>query len=644
MGLTKQQIITVAVLLSGTFLAVLNITLLSPALPTIMADMGVDATTVQWLTSGYSLTEAVIIPLSAFIMGRLSTRKLYIGGMVVFACGSLMAALSPAFGFLLLGRVLQAVCTGAVMPMVMSLILLIFPREKRGVGMGLVTLIVGFAPSIGPSLSGLLVDSVGWRMMFVIVFVLTLVIIALAAALLKNQGDFERTSFDVPSVILSSLGLVSLLYGLSTFASSANLVVPLAMIAIGAVLVAFFMRRQLKLESPMLRVQVLGVRNFRVAVTIMFCIQAALVGTGVLLPLYIQNVLGETALTTGLVMLPGSLLGAVVGYFAGRLFDRFGARPVALTGSVITFLGGFGLLAFATDSAMVFIALVFCLLQMGLQLTITPANTWGMNSLDNRVIQHGNALINTMNQVGGSLGTAILVSLSAVGAGMAVNAGVTGAGATFAGIHLAFVVTAALLFAMFVVVLTQVRDRKEKATAAQRRDREAQMERIERTDAQEGVLTLVAEAMNPEPYYVLDTANIREVTKWLAKSETSGVPVVSAEDHTVVGFISDGDIMNYLGRQTGRMADATMNAFYLMDDEDYRKRFRTMLAMNVMKLATKRVISVSEDMALDQATRTLADRRIKKLPVVDDDNRLVGTLSRRNIIQKIAGMLGDDAA
>lgn len=644
MGLTKQQIITVAVLLSGTFLAVLNITLLSPALPTIMADMGVDATTVQWLTSGYSLTEAVIIPLSAFIMGRLSTRKLYIGGMVVFACGSLMAALSPAFGFLLLGRVLQAVCTGAVMPMVMSLILLIFPREKRGVGMGLVTLIVGFAPSIGPSLSGLLVDSVGWRMMFVIVFVLTLVIIALAAALLKNQGDFERTSFDVPSVILSSLGLVSLLYGLSTFASSANLVVPLAMIAIGAVLVAFFMRRQLKLESPMLRVRVLGVRNFRVAVTIMFCIQAALVGTGVLLPLYIQNVLGETALTTGLVMLPGSLLGAVVGYFAGRLFDRFGARPVALTGSVITFLGGFGLLAFATDSAMVFIALVFCLLQMGLQLTITPANTWGMNSLDNRVIQHGNALINTMNQVGGSLGTAILVSLSAVGAGMAVNAGVTGAGATFAGIHLAFVVTAALLFAMFVVVLTQVRDRKEKATAAQRRDREAQMERIERTDAQEGVLTLVAEAMNPEPYYVLDTTNIREVTKWLAKSETSGVPVVSAEDHTVVGFISDGDIMNYLGRQTGRMADATMNAFYLMDDEDYRKRFRTMLAMNVMKLATKKVISVSEDMALDQATRTLADRRIKKLPVVDDDNRLVGTLSRRNIIQKIAGMLGDDAA
>lgn len=638
MGLTKQQIITVAVLLSGTFLAVLNITLLSPALPTIMADMGVDATTVQWLTSGYSLTEAVIIPMSAFIMGHLSTRKLYIGGMVIFACGSLLAALSPVFGLLLLGRVMQAVCTGMVMPMVMSLILLIFPREKRGAGMGLVTLIVGFAPSIGPSLSGLLVDSVGWRMMFVIVFVLTLVIIVLAVFLLKNQGEFERTRFDFPSLALSSLGLLSLLYGLSSFASSANIAVPVAMIVVGAVLVALFVRRQLHLDNPMLRVQVLAVKNFRVAVMIMFSIQAALVGTGVLLPLYIQNVLGHSALVTGLAMLPGSLLGAVTGYMAGRLFDRFGARPVALVGSVLTVCGGAGMVTFALGTPVGMIAFVFALLQMGLQLTITPANTWGMNSLDNKVIQHGNALINTLNQVGGSLGTAVLVSVSALGAGMAAASGQSAADATYAGIHLAFFVTAAILVLMFVVVVALVRDRAPKVDPEQRA---AKLSQIERSDAAQGVFTLVHEAMNPQPLYVLDTADIREVTKWLAKSETSGVPVVSADDHTVVGFVSDGDLMNYLGRQSGRMADASLNAFYLIDDQDYQKRFKDLLRMNVMKLATKKVVSVSEDMALDKAARVLADRRIKKLPVVDDNNHLVGTLSRRNIIQKLAGLLGD---
>jgi DHA2 family multidrug resistance protein-like MFS transporter len=639
MGLTKQQIVTVAVLLSGTFLAVLNVTLLSPALPTIMVDMGVDATTVQWMTSGYSLTEAIIIPMSAFIMGRLSTRKLFIGGMTIFALGSLLAALAPVFGLLLLGRVLQAVCTGMVMPMVMSMILLIFPREKRGAGMGLVTLIVGFAPSVGPSISGLLVDSVGWRMMFVLVFVLTLVVIVFATIVLKNQGNFERTGFDLLSVVLSTVGLLSLLYGLSSFASSPNIAVPIAMIVVGVIIVGLFVKRQNKLDNPMLRVNVLKTRNFRIAVMIMFSIQAALVGTGVLLPLYIQNVLGQSALTTGLIMLPGSLLGAVTGFFAGRLFDRFGARPVALVGSVLTVIGGAGMAAYALDTAAGFIVVVFAVLSMGLQLTITPANTWGINSLDNRVIQHGNAMINTLNQVGGSLGTAILVSVSALGAAMAAG---TSPNPQFAGIHLAFCVTAALLFITFLVVVFLVRDKKgAKQTEAEKEQHREELANTEKNDAQAGVFTVVHEAMNPEPYYVLDTADIKEVTKWLAKSETSGVPVISADDRKVVGFIADGDLMNYLGKQSGRVASATMNTFYVIDDKDYQKRFKTLMHMNVMSLATKKVVSVKADMPLDEATRVLADRRIKKVPVVDDENHLVGTLSRRNIIQKLAGLLGD---
>lgn len=588
MGLTKQQIVTVAVLLSGTFLAVLNVTLLSPALPTIMGDMGVDATTVQWLTSGYSLTEAIIIPMSAFIMGRSSTRKLFIGGMTIFAAGSLLAAVAPVFGLLLLGRVMQAICTGMVMPMAMSMILLIFPREKRGAGMGLVTLIIGFAPSVGPSISGLLVDSVGWRMMFVLVFVLTLVVIVFATIVLKNQGNFERTDFDFLSVVLSTLGLLSLLYGLSSFASSPNITVPIVMIIVGIVIVALFVKRQNKLDNPMLRVNVLKTRNFRVAVIIMFSIQAALVGTGVLLPLYIQNVLGQSALATGLIMLPGSLLGAVTGFFAGRLFDRFGARPVALVGSVLMIIGGAGMASYALDTSAAFIVVVFAVLSMGLQLTITPANTWGINSLDNSVIQHGNAMINTLNQVGGSLGTAILVSVSALGTAMAAG---TSPNPQFAGIHLAFCVTAVLLFLTFLVVVFLVRDKKDaKQTAAEKRKQREELANTEKTDAQAGIFTVVHEAMNPEPYYVLDTADIKEVTKWLAKSETSGVPVISADDHKVVGFIADGDLMNYLGKQSGRVASATMNTFYVIDDKDYQKRFKTLMHMNVMNLATKKEI------------------------------------------------------
>ena len=169
LGITKKQLIMVIVLLSGTFTAVLNATLLTPALPTIMVDMGVASTTVQWLTSGYALVEAIVIPLSAYLMGRFSTRRLFVGGMSLFAAGSLVAAISPNFAVLLAGRMMQAAATGAIMPMVSSVILLVFPRERRGSAMGIIGLIIGFAPTIGPSLSGVLVDLVGWRMIFAII-------------------------------------------------------------------------------------------------------------------------------------------------------------------------------------------------------------------------------------------------------------------------------------------------------------------------------------------------------------------------------------------------------------------------------------------------------------------------------------------
>ena len=177
LGVGRKEMVMVAVLLAGTLLAVLNQTLLSPALPAIMGDLGVDATTVQWLTSGYSLVEAVVIPLSAYLIGRFSTRQLFISAFIIFTIGSLSATLAPNFWALLLGRVLQALCTGMSMPMVFTVILLIFPREKRGTAMGVIGLIIGFAPAVGPSLAGLLVDTVGWRALFAIVTTLAVIVV-----------------------------------------------------------------------------------------------------------------------------------------------------------------------------------------------------------------------------------------------------------------------------------------------------------------------------------------------------------------------------------------------------------------------------------------------------------------------------------
>ena len=454
LGVDRKDLVMVGVLLAGTLLAVLNQTLLSPALPAIMADLQVDATTVQWLTSGYSLVEAVVIPLSAFLIGRFSTRQLFISAFVIFAAGSLAATLAPNFWVLLLGRVLQAVCTGMAMPMVFTVILLVFPREKRGTAMGVIGLIIGFAPAVGPSLAGLLVDTVGWRALFAITTALAVVVILLSVFVLRDYGDFKRTTFDKLSVVLSTVGLVCVLYGLSTFASSDNMLLTLGLIAVGLVLCGLYVRRQLTLPEPMLQVGILRTRKYATAVIIIVIVQAALMGTGVITPLYIQGVLGFSATMSGVAMLPGALIGALMGLVSGRLFDRFGVRRVVIPGVIVAVIGASGLARLGIDSNFLNLTITYTVLVVGLQFTMTPLNTWGVNSLDNSVIQHAQGVSNTLNQVAASLGTAVLVSISALAPMVVPDA--SPLEQAYTGDHMAFMTTFTLMVLAGLVIVPVV--------------------------------------------------------------------------------------------------------------------------------------------------------------------------------------------
>lgn len=653
----------VAVLLAGTLLAVLNQTLLSPALPAIMGSLGVDATTVQWLTSGYSLVEAVIIPLSAYLIGRFTTRQLFITGFAIFTVGSLAAAVAPNFWVLLLGRVLQAACTGMAMPMVFTVILLVFPREKRGTAMGVIGLIIGFAPAVGPSLAGLLVDTVGWRWLFGIVTILSVVVIVLAVAVLRNYGDFKRTTFDKLSVALSSVGLVCLLYGLSTFASSSNLLVTSALIVVGLVLVGLFVKRQLGLEVPMLQVDILRTRKYAIAVVIIVIVQAALMGTGVITPLYIQGVRGFSATMSGVAMLPGAVIGAFMGLLSGRLFDRFGVRRVVVPGAIVALLGASGLVSLGMDTGFITIMGSYTVLMMGLQFTMTPLNTWGVNALDNSVIQHAQGVSNTLNQVAASLGTAVLVSISALAPMVAPEA--SALEQAYVGDHLAFCTTAALMAVAVLVIVFFVRDKVRQpgqaavgaeakggtAAGSELTDYAAGLDGVT-VDAAAGE-TLpgsaadsredyrVRDVMNREPVCASAYATMEQVIRLMARNDTSGLPVVD-RDGALVGFISDGDVAAYMGRNELSLFDTTLNLYRFIDDTAMSARFSALLGLNVMDIATKRVVSVRDDMPLDAAVRVLAEKRIKKVPVVDGEGRLVGALSRRNIMHAMADAI--DAA
>lgn len=659
-GIEKEKRQMIGVLLVGTFITVLNAMLLTSALPAIMADMQISATTVQWLTSGYSLTEAVVIPLAAFLMGRFDTRKLFLGGMSIFAVGSIISAVSPVFGLLLLGRVLQACATGFVMPMVFSVILLIIPREKRGGAMGAIGLIIGFAPTIGPSLSGVLVDTVGWRAIFGIVAVCAVLVVLYAAKAVKPYGDFKRSRFDVPSFLLSTIGLICLLYGLSSLSSSTNLVVNIVLIIVGVALLATYATRQLHLEQPMLRVDILKVRNYRTAVICVAVFQATVMGVGTVMPLYIQGALGESATISGLTLLPGAAISAFAGLVSGRIFDKRGVRIPVIIGTIIIVIGAIGFTMLGIDAPIAAVAVVYGLLVIGMQFTMTPLNTWGVNSLPNEAIQHAQSTSNTINQVAASFGIALLVTVSSAVSGQTVSTDT--AQQLYAGYHAAFYVVVLLAVIAAIMIVTLVRDKKQAAKAAEQTAATAagvqqttgsEQQAAADSDvlmsgkaagafAQAAKDTLsgfeLADVMNRQAATVPQTASMKEVISIIASTNTTGVSVVDQKGN-LVGYVTDGDAIRYLARADVNMSMATSGiSFAAADDKSVEARVAELADLNVMELATKKVVSVEEDTPLDVACGVLAGKHVKKVPVTKD-GKLVGALSRRNILRAMVNAI-----
>lgn len=447
----QENIITTGIVLSGTFLVMLNQQLLSPALPAVMKDFEVSAASVQWLQSAYALIIALLVPLSAFFLGRFTTRRLFCGSLLLFFTGSAVCVFSPVFGGVLAGRMIQACSAGVLMPMCITVLMLSFPKEKRGTAMGVTTLIMGAAPALGPALSGIFVDSFGWRAVFVLSSALSLLIFITGIVFLRNFEGFHRSSFDVISVVLSSLGLLGILYGLSTFSEEGKRFAAVVMIAAGLVILAFFVKRQMSLGEPLLNVGTLKVAHFRISAIAPAFMQAVLYGSMVLMPIFIQNILGCSAVVSGLVMIPGAVLCAITGYISGRIFDRCGVRVLAMTGSVLFAAGSicFALLPGSVHVSVV--AAAYTLMAVSMQFVVTPLKTWGLNSLPDEQISHGTPIQNTFVSVGGSLGTAAVVSIGALAG--------TGPKAEYMQVHLGFCVMAVFALIYFVIISLFVKDR-----------------------------------------------------------------------------------------------------------------------------------------------------------------------------------------
>ncbi|MCM3693940.1 DHA2 family efflux MFS transporter permease subunit [Neobacillus niacini] len=400
-----------AVLMIGTFITFLNNTLLNIALPSIMVDLDIDTATVQWLTTVFMLVNGVLIPTTAFLFQKFSVRQLFLAAMSIFALGTIIAGSTDYFSILLIGRILQAAGAAIMMPVLMNVMLVSFPIEKRGAAMGVFGLIIMFAPAIGPTLSGWIIEHYHWRMLFHFITPIAIVVILIGFFSLKDKKNKTDIKLDLFSLLISSIGFGGILFGFSSAGSngwnSALVYIPLI---IGVISLIWFILRQTKQEFPMLNFSVFKYPMFSLSATITIVLNMAMFSGFLLLPIYVQTIRGISPLDTGLLLLPGALLMAIMSPIIGRLFDKFGGRMLAIIGLAITTITTyyFSQLTFTTPYN--YLVILHAVRMLGISMVMMPVSTNGLNQLPANLYPHGTAMNNTINQVSAAIGTALLVT------------------------------------------------------------------------------------------------------------------------------------------------------------------------------------------------------------------------------------------
>lgn len=429
-------------------------TALTTALPPIVKDLHISITMGQWLTSGYSLAMAIMMPLTAFLINRFPTKKLYCSAIVIFLAGLLICCVAPTFPVMMIGRIVQAAGNGMLTSMAQVIILSIFPSEKKGSAMGWYGLSIGAAPVVAPTIAGIMVDQVGWRMIFAAVAVIMLVALAYAIAVLGNVLDNEAVKFDIISFVFSAIAFGGVTLGIGNIGSygltGLRTCIPLLLGIAGSIL---FVYRQLHLEEPFLDVRILSNRDYAISVIGSMLLYFIMMGSSILMPLYVQQVKGLSATISGLVALPGSLSMAIISPFAGRLFDKLGIKILLFSGSVCLIVSNLGMYFITMDTG-VWVAAVFNVIRcIAIGCLMMPLVTWGAGSIDAKKTSHATALLTSLRTISGAIGSAVFVAVMTVAA---THKGKRlGDGASMYGMNVAYGAMAAsslLLLAVAIVV------------------------------------------------------------------------------------------------------------------------------------------------------------------------------------------------
>lgn len=440
-GVKKGPI--VAALIIGAFVAILNETLLNIAFPDLMNEFSISPATIQWLSTAYMLVIGILVPVTALLQQWFTTRQMFLTAMILFLAGTIVCGTAPVFGILLVGRIIQALGTGLMLPVMMNTILVIFPPEKRGGAMGMIGLVIMFGPAIGPTLAGLIIDQLDWRWLFYLVIPLAAFSVVFAAAFLRNVSDLTKPKVDVLSILLSSIGFGGIVYGFSK-AGEGSWSAPEVVwtITVGAVALVLFIIRQLLVREPILDLRAFKYPMFSLVTVMMLVLMMTLFSTMILLPLFLQTALLMTAFKAGLTLMPGGIINGVMAPISGKLFDKYGPRVLVVPGLILVLLAVWLFTGISVDTTTGYVVTLHIILLVGISLVMMPAQTTGLNQLPRHLYPHGTAILNTLQQVAGAIGTALFISIMSSGTKdfLTKTPNATPAEGLVAGLHDAFLI------------------------------------------------------------------------------------------------------------------------------------------------------------------------------------------------------------
>ncbi len=439
----RRNRLVINLLLVSSFVVILNETIMSVAIPPLMVSLGVTAAAAQWVTTAFLLTMAVVIPMTGFLMQRLHTRVVFLLAMSLFSLGTIAAAIAPGLELLVVARVIQASGTAIMMPLLMTTVMTLVPPETRGKTMGDIMMVISVAPAIGPVLSGLILNYLHWRWLFVLVLPFALGSLWLGWRRIENVTTPRDAPLDVASVVISILAFGGSVYGISVLGVPPAPGQPPAWapLVIGGIAMIVFVQRQLKLartNSALLDLRVFASRNFVICLLMMVLLMLTLFGTIILLPIYLQNVLGLGTLMTGLLLCPGALLMGRLGQKVGGWYDRIGPRKLVVPGVAIVTAVLWAMTLLGTQSRVEYILVGHIVMCICFALLFTPLFTASLSSVPPQLYSHGSAVLGSFQQVAGAAGVALFVAIMTAQQTKLAASGVVNLEALAGGIRAAF--------------------------------------------------------------------------------------------------------------------------------------------------------------------------------------------------------------